>query len=166
MVKKRPGTNLRLSGFDSGQHFADQISRTNTVCRSRTWYSFAVLALLSVHAALLVVGAIVHSPTLDEPAHLVAGVCNWQFGNFTVYKVNPPLVRLVAAIPVLLSGVETDWQGLNESPESRLEFPLGEQFVRTNGARSLFLTTVARWACIPFSLLGGWMCSRWARALW
>ena len=51
-----------------------------------------------------------HSPTLNEPGHLVAGLINWQFGRFNVYKVNPPLVRKVAALPVLFAGPKTDWR--------------------------------------------------------
>ena len=34
-----------------------------------------------------------------------------------------------------------------------------------NGARSFWLLTVARWACLPFSLLGLWVCWRWAGEL-
>ena len=41
------------------------------------------------------------SPVMDEPAHLVPGISHWQFGTFDLYRVNLPLVRMVAAIPVL-----------------------------------------------------------------
>jgi hypothetical protein len=45
--------------------------------------------LIAAHAALLAWGASLHSPTLNEPGHLVSGVSNWQFRNFEIYKVNP-----------------------------------------------------------------------------
>lgn len=64
--------------------------------------------LLTFHAALLACGAYIHSPTLNEPGHLVAGMSNWQFGRFDVYKVNPPLVRMVAALPMLLADPQTN----------------------------------------------------------
>ncbi len=35
-----------------------------------------------------------------------------------------------------------------------------------NGSRSLRFFTVARWACIPFSILGGYVCFRWASELY
>jgi hypothetical protein len=61
----------------------------------------AVVALLTIHAALLMYSAYVHSPTLNEPGHLVAGLSIWEFGRFDVYNVNPPLVKMVAALPVI-----------------------------------------------------------------
>lgn len=124
------------------------------------------LVMLGIHATLLTWGASVHGPTLNEPGHLVAGISNWQFGRFDVYKVNPPLVRMVAAIPVLLTGTETDWSSFHEGVGARPEFALGSDFVSANGVRSLWLFTLARWACIPFSLLGGYVCYRWGRELY
>ncbi len=126
----------------------------------------AIALLLSCHALLLAWGAYTHSPTFNEPGHLVAGISNWQLGRFDVYMVNPPLVRLVAAAPVVLVGTETDWRGLFEGVGARPEFPLGEDFVRANGERSFWLFTLARWACIPFSLLGACVSFCWARDLY
>lgn len=58
--------------------------------------------LLSSHIALLAWSAARHSATLNEPAHLVAGLSHWKFGRFDLYRVNPPLVRMVAAIPITI----------------------------------------------------------------
>ena len=121
--------------------------------------------LLGVNALLLMWGAYVHSPTLNEPGHLVAGISYWQFGRFDIYNVNPPLVRMIAAAPVLLANPKTDWDGFCESSE-RPEFLLGERFVAANGDRSTWLFTLARWACIPFSLLGGCVCYWWGKQLY
>jgi len=126
----------------------------------------AASALLVVHAGLLAWSAIVHSPNVNEPSHLAAGLCHWQLGRFDLYRVNPPLVRLVAALPVLAAGVETDWSNLNGSARVRSEFRVGQDWVAANGERSLWLTTLARWACIPFSILGGIVCFMWARDLY
>lgn len=122
--------------------------------------------LLAIHAALLAYGAAVHSPTYNEPAHLVAGLSYWHFGTFEVYSVNPPLVRMVAAIPVLLAGCETNWSSFREGPGARPEMVMGSDFCEANGARTVWLITLARWACIPFSLLGGYTCFRWGRELY
>ncbi len=126
----------------------------------------SVVALLVVHCGLLAWAASLHSPTLNEPGHLAAGITNWKFGRFDVYRVNPPLVRMLAAIPVLLAEPATDWTHRREGPLDRTEFVLGEDFIAANGERSLFLFTIARWGCIPFSLLGGYLCYRWASDLW
>jgi hypothetical protein len=123
-------------------------------------------SIVALHVALLAWSALVHSPTLNEPGHLAAGVSMWQFGRFDVYRVNPPLVRMVAALPVLAAGVETDWSRFTEGVGARPEFSLGEDLVAANGERSMWLITLARWGCIPFSLLGAWVCYRWASELY
>ncbi|MCG8448579.1 MAG: glycosyltransferase family 39 protein [Pirellulales bacterium] len=125
----------------------------------------AVLSLLLTHTCLLAYSAHVHSPTLNEPGHLVAGLSHWKFGRFELYRVNPPLVRMMAALPVMAVGYEEDWSGFHEGPGARPVFGMGEDFVAANGEQSFFLFTIARWACIPFSWIGGVVCYLWARDL-
>jgi hypothetical protein len=122
--------------------------------------------LLLGHAGLLAWAATCHSPHLDEVGHLPAGISHWQLGRFDLYRVNPPLVRSVAALPVLLAGPTTDWDKLFQGYHKQLEFDIGEDFIAANGPRSFGYFTLARWACIPFSLLGGCVCWVWARALY
>ncbi|SFI64882.1 ArnT family glycosyltransferase [Planctomicrobium piriforme] len=125
-----------------------------------------VVVLLFTHAGLLAYSATRHSPTMNEPGHLVAGLSHWKFGRFEIYRVNPPLTHFVAAIPVIIAGYNEDWSGFYDSPGARPEFKMGEDFVRANGERSIWLFTIARWACIPFSLIGGLFCFFWSRELW
>lgn len=127
------------------------------------WVCSAVVVLLAFHAAALAFIAVRHSPTWDEPGHLVSGIVQWQFGRSDLYRVNPPLVRMVAAIPVLATGFEADWRHFTDVPGSRPEFVLGKQFVEANGPRTFLLMTAARWFCIPLSVLGGAICFLWAR---
>jgi len=118
-----------------------------------------------LHAVWLAWSATWQSPTLNEPGHLASGLAHWSLGRFEPYAVNPPLVRMIAAIPVMAAGYEADWSGLRGRPGERPEFILGSQFIEANGPRSQRLFNLARWACIPFSLLGAWMCFIWGRAL-
>lgn len=120
---------------------------------------------MCVHVGLLAWSAVRHSPTFNEPAHLAAGISHWQLGRFGLYRVNPPLVRLVAALPVLAVGANTDWTAYAEGPSSRAAPAVGAAFVVANGERSLWLFTLARWACIPFSLVGAAFCFLWAREI-
>jgi len=122
--------------------------------------------LLTIHAALLARGAYVNAPTTDELPQLVAAISHWEFGRFELFRVTGPLVRLVAAIPVEIAGYEMDWSGYDDYPGSRAESPLGFEFARLNGQRTVWLVTLARWACIPFSLLGLYICFRWGRELY
>lgn len=126
----------------------------------------AIALLLATHAGLLAYSATRHSPTLLEPGFLVAGISHWKFRRFELFRVNPPLVRMVAALPVMATGYEEDWIGFRESPGARPEFRMGEDFINANGKRSIWLFTIARWACIPFSLIGGLFCYFWSRELW
>lgn len=143
---------------------------TNKFCGFRIRRSIAirlaVCGLLGLHAVMVGWMAWRYSPTIDEPAHLVAGLSHWKFGRFELYRVNPPLVRLVASLPMLIVDPKTDWSGFNEAPYARSEFLIGTRFTNTNGFETFWHFTLARWACIPFSLIGGCFCYLWARDLY
>src|SRR5436190_1873402 len=113
--------------------------------------------LLALHSSLLGWSAWRQSPTLDEIGHLPAGILLWQYGRFDLYRVNPPLVRAVAAIPALLADVKTDWHRLSSDPRNRPEWAVGSDLISANGDRSFLLFALARWLCIPFSVLGGYI---------
>ena len=125
-----------------------------------------VTGILGVHVLLLAWSAMVHSPTNGEVPALAAGIYHWQEGRFDLFRVNPPLVRMVAAIPVLLCAPKTDWSLNHDLLASRDEFPVGIEFIRLNGEYSFHYFTLARLACIPFSLLGAVVCFLWAKELY
>jgi hypothetical protein len=123
-------------------------------------------ALLLAGVVLLAWGAAHLSPTVDEVAHLPAGLRHWQQGRFDLYRVNPPLVRLVAALPVLAARPATDWSACDPRPLARSEQVVGRGFLRANRERVRWLFALGRWACIGFWLLGAVVVWRWAQALW
>lgn len=125
--------------------------------------SYLLLVILAAHVLLLAYGAYCQSPTLDEPAHLVAGISHWKFGRFDLYQVNPPLVRMVAALPVLACDYTADWSRFIASGSSRPVFAIGEDFMAANCSKAQTLFVIARLACIPFSVLCGIICFCWAR---
>ena len=126
-----------------------------------------MFVLLCVHAGMLGWIAFRYSPTIDEPAHLVAGISHWKFGRFDMYRVNPPLVRLLAGAPLLpITSVQTDWTPFRDEPYVRTEFAVGRAFTWANGPDTFLYFTLARWVCIPFSVAGGLTCYCWARALY
>jgi 4-amino-4-deoxy-L-arabinose transferase-like glycosyltransferase len=124
-----------------------------------------VAALLTSHAGLLAWGAWKHSPTFDEIAYLPAGISHWHLGRFDLCRVNPPLTRALAAIPVLLVRPTTDWSHLVD-PAFRPRFAVGRDFLEANGRRTFWYFGMARCACIPLSLVGGYFCYRWAAELY
>jgi len=107
-----------------------------------------------------------HSPTWDEPGHLAAGVSHWYFGNFDLYRVNPPLVRMIASLPILPLSPEFDWPLCSTRPGARAEFDLARDWTSRLKNECLWFFTLARWACIPLSLIGAYVCYRWARELY
>jgi 4-amino-4-deoxy-L-arabinose transferase-like glycosyltransferase len=120
--------------------------------------------LLLLHAGLLAWAATLHSPTVDEPPHLAAGIAVWHLGRHELYQVNPPLVRTLAALPVVCAGPATDWSGFYQGP--RPEAGVGWGFLRANPERWSWYFILARWACVPLSLLGGTICWLWASELY
>jgi hypothetical protein len=127
---------------------------------------FTVLAMVFVHASLLCYSATRHSPTHLEPAFVAAGISHWQQGSFELYGVNPPLPRMLAVLPVLVAGCETDWSRVVTEPGSRAEFVAGDDFVKVNGDRTCQLVIYARWACILLSTIGVYIAYLWARSLY
>jgi 4-amino-4-deoxy-L-arabinose transferase-like glycosyltransferase len=69
---------------------------------------------------------------------------------------------MVAALPVLASDAEADWQRYEVEPSKRAEFAVGKDFIERNGEAAFRYFSLARWACIPLSLLGAWVCFCWA----
>ena len=125
-----------------------------------------VILLLGIHTGLLVWGSLPHSPSYDEAGHLPAGLYHWQTGRFELYRVNPPLVRMVAALPVLFADPKVEWHEFSSNPLRRPEWIFAREFIEANGQWSWWLFSFARWACIPLSWLGAYVCFRWSRALY
>ncbi len=124
-----------------------------------------LLGLIGTLIFLLALLASSTSPVFNEIGHLPAGLANWQ-GYFQLYRVNPPLPRMVAVLPCIFMECLTDWSNFGMDSVSREEIPMGIRFANVNGKKVFWIFTVTRWACIPFSLLGAWITYRWAKELW
>jgi len=61
-----------------------------------------VAVLIAIFAGLCVFGQKHNSVTVDEFAHLPAGYYYWQERGFRLYAKNPPLVKMIAALPLNL----------------------------------------------------------------
>ncbi len=109
--------------------------------------------------------AVKQSPNVDEPAHLAAGMAMWQYGSFENYCVNPPLMRAVATLPILLMPHEKLWADFDGAPQPRPEFVLGAQFVESHPENWRHFLIAARCALLPFSILGGLFCFFWAHEM-
>ena len=126
---------------------------------------YIALIIVFVHTLLIAFNGYVHSPVIGEIGHLAAGISHWRSGRFDLYRVNPPLVRMVATLPILFMDPSVDWSRYDADPLARSETAVGIDFSKANGTRIFWLYTVGRWVCIPFSWIGCWACYFWARRL-
>lgn len=60
------------------------------------------VVLLALFLYLGATAAVRQSPTVDEFAHLPAGYAYLTIGDFSLYAKNPPLIKMIAALPLLV----------------------------------------------------------------
>lgn len=133
---------------------------------ARRIQNVAAALMICLHVVLVAVSATRMSPVADEPAHLVAGVSHFTFGEFDLYRVNPPLVRLVATWPLQFFDAEYAWELRNPQSGQRYESRLAKAFLTSNGQYAIELLILCRWAVIPFTILGACVCRHWATELY
>jgi hypothetical protein len=134
-------------------HSSHRISKLTWLCA----------IVLTIHAIMLAWSAYRHSPVFDEWGHLPAGVSHWKHGRYDLYRVNPPLVRMVAALPLLCFDSQMD---LPSAPAYGLSRPEFDNIGSIQNDEFFFHFTLGRWVCISFSLLGGIVCFLWGRDLY
>lgn len=125
-----------------------------------------IVVILALHMAMLGWSSTCHSALSDEVAHLVAGLSNWDLGRFRLYSVNPPLVRMIAAIPVAIAGPNVDWRAYDVTQNQRAEWIAARDFIGANTARWFVYLISARLMCALLSLVAAWICYSWARQLY
>lgn len=122
--------------------------------------------LLTVHAGLLL-GSLRHAfITVDEVGHVAAGLSYWNTGRFVVYRVNPPLTKMLAVLPVLAAGPDVDFGEFRDQPGSRAEWVVGPRFAEKNRDRLFDLVCLARLMGVAWSVLGGLLIFGWSRSLY
>jgi hypothetical protein len=127
-----------------------------------------MLLLLIIQALLLGYLSWSTSPNRTEIGHLGATVYFWHTSKFDVFDVNPPLVRLIAGIPItLFYNSKHDWSSYSPHPQDHCEWSLGNAFVAANTFEDLqCYVFLARIFCIPLVLLGGYVGFRFATELY
>ena len=126
------------------------------------------MVLVSIHLVLAVRSLVLENPTIDEVVHLPAGLTYWEKGTFRLYHHNPPLIKLVAALPVLASGAVT--APLYQNASWRSEFPnkaaFAHEFAQLNASEYFELFTRARLLMPAFSALAALVVFAWSRRLY
>ena len=113
----------------------------------------ALLTMLLCHALVLSAIAQRLSPVSQELSVVSAGLYHTT-GRFDHFRVNPPFLRSIIVIPLLISRPNVDWSSVTDHLWTRNEIKVGQDYVRANPAtwRKSFLH--ARFVCIGFSCFG------------
>ena len=121
---------------------------------------------MAIHAGLLLYAVRTNFVVADEMGHVPAGLSHWETGSFVLYRVNPPLGRMLAVLPLIPAGVKTDYRSVDPSPGGRSDWKVGRDFAEANAARYVDLMRLARLPGILWSLVGLGLIARWAGELY
>ena len=127
---------------------------------------FAVAALLIIQLSLAIRSLVPETPTVDEVIHMPAGLTYLQTGSFRLYHHNPPLVKLIAALPVWFSNPAVDYKKASwlQDPTNKAAF--AHEFMEANASRYFELFTRARLMMPFFATIGGLVVFGWSRKLY
>lgn len=103
--------------------------------------------------------------TLDEYAHVPAGVSHWELGTFFIYRENPPLLRSLIALPVWLSRPATVYTSARSNVGQRSEGAVAADFLIANAGRYHRLLWRARCVTLMFSIACGALIFVWSSEL-
>jgi hypothetical protein len=120
---------------------------------------------LLLHGLLAVGVAFPHNVTMDETGHLLSGLLAWKRGDVTCYYVNPPLLKMIQAIPLLPLDWELPRQRQSPLPTFADWIADKDEFLAANVDRFFLYLPWARCMNVVLSLAGGWLVYRWSRAL-
>lgn len=111
---------------------------TSLIHANRVRFTVAALLLLVLMAILAGGAALRESVTLDEVAHIGAGVSYLQRFDLRLNEEHPPLPKILSALPLVLRGTKADY--------SHASWTISEKF---------FPAFMAQWA------FGDWLLTRW-----
>lgn len=116
----------------------------------------ALAVLLLGQSLCMMPNLLTWAPVWDEPGHLASGLSHWKTLDFRPYSVNPPLCRMLAAIPGLfiehafLPGVDKRL----EAPGRRSEFRMGRVLMERDPEAALFMLRAGRGVAMLWPLAG------------
>ena len=126
--------------------------------RAGAWAA-GLLALLVVQGVVFITES---SQTSDEAAHLSAGYSYLRTADFRLNPEHPPLIKELAALPLLPLHLDFPWGPLWDQAE---EWNIGRLFVHENRVPNDTILFLARLPVLALSVLLGWCLFAWGRRL-
>ena len=128
-------------------------------------YAIVHLALVAGFWSLGELAVVSNGPTFDEAVHLAAGHSYWATGDFRLNVEDPPLPKLLWALPGLLDGSASFRPGA-ELWERGEEWLIGNDFLYCEVGRVERLLMPARRVNLLFGVGVVVLVGVWARRLW
>lgn len=153
-------------------------ANSSSFYRGALFPQFLAMLLLALMAVLAGGAALRESITVDEVAHIGAGVSYLQKLDFRINEEHPPLAKILAAVPLVARGVHADYSAVSwKFSEGFFQSALGEWswghsvVLRWNDPRSTLI-----WARVPMLLVtlvlglilyifGSWLGGPWGGLL-
>lgn len=130
-------------------------------------FSFTPFCLFLVLGIQVVLSMEQTSITYDEFAHLPAGYSYLKTGDFRMYNHNPPLIKLIAALPLLFTEAQLPESSYWNSAEVVMRpWFYGTDFMRANRTQYLDLFFYARLMILFLSGFLGLLVFLWSRELY
>ncbi len=127
------------------------------------WLACALIVLCIMFSFLAIEALSDNSLTIDEIAHVPAGLAIWEKGDFALYHENPPFIRAAISLPVYFSNHQSDYNRESVGLGVRSEWNVGQSFVNTNITRYMDLYNRSRLAVAACAVLCGCLIFHWAR---
>lgn len=102
------------------------------------------------------------SATYDEHAHLPAGYTYWKTGDLRLNPQHPPVVKLLAALPLLFLAPRVDWEDESWSGPRPSQWRFGSRFLYAWGNDADRLLFWGRLPIVLLALLLGFYVFRWS----
>lgn len=102
--------------------------------------------------ALCLEGMTTNTATVDEFAHVPAGLSHWETGDFSLYHENPPFVRCLVSFPVWCSGPVTRYRKALVGEGLRREWEFAVDYLLANLDDYTRLLFMARGVVLALSL--------------
>lgn len=137
---------------------------------NRRMVSLAAVGLLVLMGVLAGGAMLRESVTLDEVAHIGAGLSYWQRLDLRLNGEHPPLAKLIAAAPLALQGTHADYSHISWQISDRFlpaylaEWVFGDWVLARWNNETTVLAS-ARFPMLGLTLLLGWVIFSMARRL-
>ena len=123
----------------------------------RRWFIIAMASMLTAQAVVMTLTAARLTLTHDEYWHIPVGLLNWKTGRFDFEPSNPPLLRMWATWPLLLTSAESP----RTEPTTDLN-RFGDEFLSANNSNIDRFVVIARLPIILLTVAAGALLARWA----